>query len=98
MADRLTIAERRARLGRDALYAAREAAELLPGKTADNLAAFDEAEIVHWWEGRRYVLWGDVIRLVTGKADAIETAAMPTAPNGRRPVKAAGLPEPANLD
>lgn len=39
MADRLTIAERRARLGRDALYAAREAAELLPGKTADNLAA-----------------------------------------------------------
>ena len=97
MADRLTIEQRRAQLGEAAILTARAAAELLPGATADNLVAFDGAGIVLHWRGRRLVVWGDVLRLVRGEREAIETTATPKAPDGRRLVPARGLPTPVAL-
>lgn len=98
MADRLTIEQRRAQLGEQAVFSAAVAAELVPGATRDNLLAFDEAGIVYLWRGRRMVVWGDVLRLIRGHASAIESVALPTPPQGRGGlVRARDLPKPARL-
>lgn len=98
MSERVSIEERRARLGRDAILPAAVAARLLPGRDQDNLEALRRAGITYLWNGRPVVIWGDVLNLVRGDEGSIETTSMPSVSNGRRPVRAASLPRPARLD
>lgn len=87
-----SVDQQRAQLGRDAIYPLRVAAGLVPGRTEDNLLAFEQAGIVHNWRGQRVVVWGDVLRLIRGDDVALETSALPTPPGGGQLRRAQGLP------
>jgi DNA-binding transcriptional regulator YhcF (GntR family) len=91
------VEARRAALGEHAIFSVRVAAELLPGSIRENLEDLERAGIVYTWRGQRVVVWGDVVRMVRGDALALETAALPTPPQGGRLVRARDLPRPASL-